>query len=170
MICCIFSNCAKRRGYYSHGVYCLILCCKTLTLFVENLSWYWVAEKLEHDIEFTLLWVNFREKNNYYNKWSWLREIRIKWNPRYSLEYLAVCLLDTSKQDNFLAWNYYAKLYQKNDKSNMSNVNSIQKIQTTIRESAQGPNQTHYWHLQCRTLHQHLVAKSHELFFQSCQS
>ena len=129
MICRIFSNCANRRGYYLHGVYCLITCFKTLTLFIENLSWYWVAEKLEHDIEFALLWISFREKNNYYNKWSWLQEIRVKWNPRYSLEYLAVYLLDTSKQNNFLAWNYYTKLYQKKMTiSNMSNVNSTQKI------------------------------------------
>ena len=127
MICCIFSNCAKRREYYLHGLCCLILCFKTLTLFVENLSWYWVAEKLEHDIEFALLWISFREKNNYYNKWSWLQEIRVKWNPRYSLEYLAVYLLDTSKQDVFLARNYYTKLYRKKMTiSNMSNVNSIQ--------------------------------------------
>ena len=43
--------------WYAHD-----LCFRTLALSVGNLSWHWVAAKLEHGIELALLWISLRKK------------------------------------------------------------------------------------------------------------
>ena len=126
---------------------CLItgdLCFRRLTLSAGNLSWHWVAAKLEHDIEFALLWISFRENDNYSDKWSWLEKKWVKWN--FILFITAFGCLSVY---HFLAWNYYTKLYQKMTISSISNVSTIGNTSTTIRQPTQDLNQDNDWHLIC---------------------
>ena len=126
---------------------CLItgdLCFRRLTLSAGNLSWHWVAAKLKYDIELALLWISFRENDNYSDKWSWLEKKWVKWN--FILFITAFGCLSVY---HFLPWNYYTNLYQKMTKSSISNVSTIDNTSTTIRQPTQDLNQDNDWHLIC---------------------
>ena len=119
---------------------CLItgdLCFRRLTLSAGNLG-----EKLEHDIGFALLWISFRENDNYSDKWSWLEKKWVKWN--FILFITAFGCLSVY---HFLAWNYYTKLYQKMKIISISNVSTIGNTSTTIRQPTKDLNQDSDWHL-----------------------
>ena len=125
--------------------FCLItgdLCFRRLTLSAGNLFWHWVAAKSEHDIEFALLWISFRENNNYSDKWSWLEKKSVKWN--FILFITAFGCLSVY---HFLAWNYYTKLYRKMKIISISNVSTIGNTSTTVRQPTKDLNQDSDWHL-----------------------
>ena len=114
--------------------------------------------------ELALLWISLRKENNYSDKWSWLQQIWAKWNSVWFIKTFGCLPFWSFKQDHFLAWNYYTKLYQKMAINSMSNDSTIENTSTTTKEPTQGPIQDPDWHLGCRAWQQKLTAKSHYIF------